>query len=230
MEQKYSVLMSVYKEEKPQHLQEAIDSMLKQTILPAEFVLIKDGKLPKELELIIEKYEKQSKIPFLVFQNPKNLGLGKSLASGVEKCNFEYIARMDSDDIAVSNRCEKEIQILNENTKIDAVGSIVAEFEKSIKQITGYRLLPEKNEKICEFAKKRNPCAHSSMMLRKSKVLEVGNYRDYLYFEDYDLWIRMLKNGCQFYNLQEVLVYMRTEENFYQRRGRIILFKTNVEI
>lgn len=173
------------------------------------------------LDLVIEEYQKKYETLFQVISHEKNLGLGKSLAIGLQACRNEYVARLDSDDIAEKRRCEKELEQLNQHPELDVVGSLVAEFCHSIKEITSYHWLPEKNDKICQFAKTRNPCAHSSIMMKKSKVLAVGNYRDYRYFEDYDLWIRMMKDKCQFYNIQEVLVYMRADENFYQRRGGI---------
>lgn len=227
MQKKYSVLMSVYINEKPQYLREAINSMLNQTLKLDEFVIIQDGNLTKELEAVIEEYKNKYKNLFNIIKIKENVGLGEALAIGVRACKNEYIARMDSDDIATKERCEKEIKMLNENPNIDVVGSIVAEFNMDINNITGYRILPEKNKEIQEFAKKRNPCAHSSIIMKKSKVLAVGNYKGYLYFEDYDLWIRMIRNGCQFYNIQDVLIYMRAEEEFYKRRGRYALFKTN---
>lgn len=230
MQEKYSVLMSVYKNEKPQYLREAINSMLNQTIQPEEFVIVKDGCLTEELELVIEEYKNKYKDLFKIVKIQRNVGLGNALAIGVNACKNEYIARMDSDDIATKQRCEKELKILNENPDIDVVGSIVADFNNDINNITCYHILPEKNSEIYEFAKKRNPCIHSSIIMKKSKVLAVGNYRGNLYFEDYDLWIRMLRNGYQFYNIQDVLIYMRTEESFYKRRGRCALFKANVKI
>lgn len=232
MNQNYSVLMSVYAQEKAPYLQEAIESILNQTIPPEEFIIMKDGKLTEELDLLIEQYQNEYKNLFHIIENQENLGLGRTLAIGVETCKNEYIARMDSDDVATKERCEKEIKILNENAQIDVVGSITAEFNKQIDDIICYRRVPEENSQIYQFAKKRNPCVHSSIMMRKSKVLSAGNYRDYLYFEDYDLWIRMMKNGYHFYNIQEVLVYMRTDKNFYKRRGglhylkRMLKFKT----
>lgn len=230
MNKNYSVLMSVYNKEKPQHLIEAIDSMLNQTVKPDEFVIIKDGKLTDELDLAIAQYQKENKDLFHIVENQENLGLGRSLAIGVQACKNEYIARMDSDDISKIDRCEKELKILNENDEIDVVGSMTLEFIDEISNVISYREMPEEHDQICDYAKKRNPCVHPSIMMKKSKVLLAGNYRDYLYFEDYDLWIRMIEEGCKFYNIQEVLLYTRIDDNFYKRRGRIKVFKKNDKI
>lgn len=221
MQKKYSVLMSVYKNENSEYFRQAIESMVSQTVEPDEFVIVKDGPLTDELNCVIEEYKNRYENLFNIVELEKNQGLGRALAFGIENCKNEYIARMDSDDIAAPNRAEKELKILNENPEVDVIGSIVADFEDDIKDIMCYHLFPEKHSEIYKFAKKRNPCNHSSIMMKKSKILEVGNYKEYLYFEDYDLWIRMLMAGHKFYNIQEPLIYMRTEEGFFNRRGRI---------
>jgi len=58
-------------------------------------------------------------------------------------------------------------------------------------------------------------------MLKKSKVLDAGNYRSYYLVEDYDMWVRMIENGANCYNFEEILVFMRISEDFYKRRGGI---------
>lgn len=230
MNENYSVLMSVYAQERTQYLREAINSMLNQTIMPSEFIIVKDGNLTKELDSLIQQYQKKYKDLFHIIEIQENIGLGRALAIGVEACQNEYIARIDSDDVATRERCEKEIKMLNENNQIDVVGSITAEFNEQISNIICYHKVPETNNQIYQFSKKRNPCIHSSIMMKKSKVISAGNYRNYLYFEDYDLWIRMMEKGYKFYNIQEVLVYMRTDTNFYKRRGRSKLLKKDVKI
>lgn len=229
MTQKYTVLISVYAKENPEYLKEAIDSMLKQTIQPDEIVLVEDGKLTKDLDEVIEQYKKVHGNLFKIIKMQENLGTGVALAIGIKECKNEYIAKMDSDDISEKYRCEKELEVLNNNENIDVVGSIVAEFAGDINNITGYRILPETNTEIYKFAQRRNPCAHSSVMMRKSSVLGAGNYRGCLYFEDYDLWIRMMQKGYKFYNIQEVLTYMRANESFYKRRGGLFYFKRMIQ-
>lgn len=229
MTQKYTVLISVYAKENPEYLKEAIDSMLEQTIPPDEIVIVEDGNLTKELDDVIEKYKKLHRNLFKIIKMKENVGTGIALSIGIKECKNEYIARMDSDDISEKYRCERELEILNNNDNIDIVGSIAAEFEGNINNITGYRILPETNTEIYKFAQRRNPCAHSSVMMRKSRILDAGNYREYLYFEDYDLWIRMIQKGYKFYNIQDVLIYMRVNEKFYKRRGGLSYFKRMIQ-
>jgi glycosyltransferase involved in cell wall biosynthesis len=126
---KYSVLMSLYAKENPSFLVESIESMLNQTLIPNEIVIIKDGPLSYELEEVIKQYEKNEIIKFYTLS--KNVGLGKTLSFGLEKCENEYIARMDTDDISSPERCEIQLNYLKKNKNVSVVGSNIAEFEIS---------------------------------------------------------------------------------------------------
>lgn len=219
MEKKYSVLMSVYYKEVPKWFDESIDSMFAQTIKPDELVLVEDGPLTDELYEIIEKYKKKYPKEFKVIKIEKNVGLGPALKKGVEECSNEYIARMDSDDYSLPQRIEKEFEIFESNPDIDIVGTNVSEFIDSLDNVVCNVVLPEQNDEIIKFSKKRNPFRHSSIMFKKSKVLKAGNYREYYLCEDYDMWLRMIRSGCKCYNIQDVYVYMRIGKDFYKRRG-----------
>lgn len=223
---KYSVLMSVYYKEKPEWLDYSIDSMLKQTIFPDEFVLVEDGPLTPELDSVVEKYVKKYPKLFNIVKIKKNGGLGPALKKGVEACSNEYIARMDSDDYSVPNRIEKQFEIFKKDPELGLVGTNVSEFINNIDNVVCDVILPEKNNEIIKFSKKRNPFRHPSVMFKKSDVLKAGNYREYYLCEDYDMWVRMIRSGCKCYNIQEILVYMRISEDFYKRRGGIKYLKS----
>lgn len=221
MEIKYSVLMSVYKNEKSLFLRQSIQSMLNQTIKPAEFILIEDGPLTDELYKEIDYFVKKYKNLFTIIKLEKNMGLGPALAIGVKKAKYEYIARMDSDDISIPTRMESELAEFKKDKSLTLVGSNVDEFEGSIENIISHVLLPEYNKDIIKFNKKRAPFRHPSIVFKKGAILKVGNYRKYNLFEDYDLYNRIIKNGYKCKNIQQVLVYMRTDKNFYKRRSGI---------
>lgn len=216
----YSVLMSVYVKEKAEYLKESIDSMLGQTIPPSDFVLMCDGPLTKELDEVIEGYEKQYPKMFQVVRIPECGGLGNALAKGITYCRCGLVARMDSDDISVSNRCELQLEVFRAG-KAAIVGGNITEFEESPEHPLKERKVPEQPEEIQKFAKRRNPFNHPSVMFRKAAVLEAGNYQDCKGFEDYYLWVRMLKHGALAYNIQKTLVYMRTDAGMYERRGSL---------
>lgn len=208
---KFSVLMSVYFKENPRYFRQSLDSIFKQTLLPNEIVLIKDGPLPIELEAVITEYINNYPEIFKIIPLIENKGLGNALAIGVVQCSYEIIARMDTDDICVSNRFEKQIKFLNSNPDIALVGSNVEEFNSIPGDLKRYRKMPEQGVALKKYSRFRNPVNHPSVMFRKNKVLEAGNYNgDILLFEDFSLFIRMLSKGGNFYNIQECLLYFRS--------------------
>ncbi len=118
---KYSVLMSVYYKEKPEYLDSSIRSMLKQTIFPSEFVIVKDGELTEELDGVIKKYKQEYQNLFNIITLEQNVGLGLALKTGIVNCKYELIARMDSDDYSIPTRIEEEYKIFEENPDISLV-------------------------------------------------------------------------------------------------------------
>ena len=109
----FSVLISIYYKESPLYFREALDSVFAQTLQPAEIVLVKDGSLTPELDAVIEEYSTRYPI-FKIVTNETNLGLGLALAKGLSACSYEYVARMDTDDLIAPTRFEKEIRKLDE--------------------------------------------------------------------------------------------------------------------
>lgn len=217
---KFSVLMSVYIKENPKFLKEALESIIEnQTVKPDEVVLVKDGKLTAELDAVIKKYEENYKSIFKIISLEENVGLGKALNIGLQHCSFEFVARMDTDDISVNTRFEKQIKVLKENPDLDLVGSNIAEFFSSKEKIEFTRKVPQSNESIVKMAKKRNPVNHVTVIFKKSSVIKAGGYKHLLYAEDYYLWIRMLAKECKFYNIDEELVLVRTGYDMFKRRS-----------
>ena len=226
--EKFSVLMSIYKNEKPEYLKKALDSILNQTLLPDEILIVKDGLLTPELNKTLDEYAAKSKIiRFLEFE--KNRGLGLALRDGVVSCKNEIIARMDTDDIAKPDRFEKQIQYLKNNPQIVLLGSWVTEFSDNENAPDTVTELPCSYEEIKKFAKKRNPFRHMTVLFKKTAVINSGNYRDFLWFEDYDLWVRMLQKGYQAANISEILVNVRADKDMFARRGGIKYIKQEIE-
>lgn len=216
----YSVLMSVYHREKAEYFEESIDSMLNQTIPPTDFVIMCDGPLTDELDEVIERKVRENGEIFQIVRLPSCGGLGNALAEGIGHCRNELVARMDSDDISVKNRCEEQLKVFNKKDPA-IVGGWITEFEGTVSNQKNQRRVPETSGEIREFAKRRNPFNHPSVMFQKEAVLKAGNYQDCKGFEDYYLWVRMLKQGAEAYNIQKVLVYMRTDAGMYERRGSL---------
>ena len=221
----YSVLMSVYKNDNPVWVEEAINSILNQTIKTDDFIIIEDGPLTKELTKILKKYKtKFSEIKIITLKT--NVGLGLALNRGVKECKHPLIARMDADDISAPNRIEEQLKIFKKSKNISVVGTLAIEFVDNINQIKGYATFPETNAEIIKYAKKRNPLCHPSIMYKKKSVIDAGNYQYCHLCEDYDLWIRMIQKNNQFYNIQKPLHFWRISEDFYKRRSGIKYLKS----
>ena len=215
----YSVLMSLYAKERPERLCESLDSVLAQTVPPAEVVVVKDGSLTPALEAVLAGYDEDSPGLFRFVSYSENRGLGYALSCGIEACSNEIVARMDTDDHAFPRRMEQQLAAMTEQG-LDMVSSNVTEFMESWDKPVAVTDLPETHDEIVAYSKRRNPFRHPPMTFRRSKVLAAGNYNgDYPYFEDWDLFNRMLSLGCRAANLLEPLVAMRVSESFYMRRG-----------
>jgi len=222
---KYSVLLPVYIKDNPEWLKIAIDSMLNQTLPPDEIVIAVDGQIGEELETVISEYEKSQDL-FSVYRYKKNEGLGLLLRKTVPLCRNEYIARMDADDYSLPERVEKQFEVLNSNSNINVVGCNVDEFEENIDKISMHVVLPEKPKQIADFAKKRCPIRHPTLLFSKADVIKIGNYSDLKNAQDYELAVRMIQNGLNIYNIQQPLVLMRFNEDFYKRRGGVKYLRT----
>lgn len=214
----YSVLLSVYKSEHSDWLAFALDSMFAQTVSPAEVLLVQDGPLTSKLYETIEIYKHRYPTVFKTLSLPRNMGLGLALRHGVLACQYEYIARMDTDDYSAPSRIEEEFDAMFEKN-VDMVGCIIDEFIDTPQNVVSHRLLPETHDAIYRFAKKRTPIAHPSVLFKKSLLIKCGNYEDYFLAEDFAIFVNLLRIGAKGYNIQKPLVCMRVSKDFYSRRG-----------
>lgn len=220
---KFSVLMSVYKAEKPKYLKKSLESIINQTLLPDEVVLVIDGRLTPSLYRVIEEFQREYKIlKTYTFEN--NVMLGRALAQGLNLCSNEIVARMDTDDIALPHRFERQYYYLMNNINISVVGCAIEEFNDQ-NTLNYKKYMPNNMREIRRYIKYRNPFNHMTVMFRKSDVLRVGNYRHFPLLEDYDLWNRMLAKGYVFANIDDILVKVRANDDRYAKRGGIQYFK-----
>ena len=214
----YSVLMSVYKNEKAEYFRLSLDSMLAQTVCPNEIVIVEDGPLTDELYAVINEYTSKSPELYTIVKNETNMGLGLALYEGLKVCKNELVARMDTDDISKPERCEKQLAVFSKNPEISIVGAFVDEFYSTPEEIASTRAVPEKHEDIYNFAKKRSAFNHPVVMYKKSKVLEFNGYSDLRRNQDVDLFGRMLYGGCIAENIGESLLYFRSNDALAKRR------------
>jgi len=225
----YSVLLPIYRNDNPDFLKVAIDSILNQSFQADEILIAVDGYINDDLKKVIENYKKSNEDLFTVCYYLENEGLGKLLNKTLLLCRNEYIARMDADDFSLPNRIEKQFKLLESRNDINIVGTNVDEFFNEFNNVVAKVVLPEEPKDIYNFAKRRCPIRHSSLLFKKSDVLSVGNYstEPYIqnYMQDYDLIVKLLIKGFNIYNIQEPLVKMRVNPDFYNRRGGINYLK-----
>lgn len=230
METKFSVLISAYKNDNAIDFRKAVESIsMDQTFQPSEIIIVIDGPIPRELTITIRELEKE--IPYIrTHWLSQNCGLGNAMNIGVNLCSYDLIARMDADDISVSDRFEKQVSYMATHPDIVVLGGLISEFIGKEDNIVGYRNVPLDSDECRRYYQDRDPLNHMTVMFRKSAVLDVGNYMHWHLDEDTYLWGRLLKKGYKIANLPDVLVNVRVGNQMYARRGGWKYFKSDTGI
>lgn len=202
-----SVIMSTYKEN-IDDLKMSIESILNQTYKMFEFIIILDNPNNHIHEEIIKEYSKFDKrIKF--YKNEKNIGLAMSLNKGISLAQYEYIARMDADDISLSNRFEKQIKFLQKNPDVSLVATNKILIDEN-NSIVGYgNKLPKKQTTIKKGLEYISMVVHPSVMARKKDIEIVNGYRNFPASQDYDLWLRLISNEKKISFIDEYLIKYR---------------------
>ena len=206
-----SVVMPIYKHSEEQ-LTTAIYSILNQTFNNFELIITDGSDDTQNFEIISLINDKR-------IRYFKIKGYINCLNYGISQAKGKYIARMDSDDISRKDRCERQLKIFENNPEISICSGTVEEFSDNKESVDALRVVPETNEEIIEFAKKRNPFNHPCVMYKKSAVEAAGNYQDFYLLEDYYLWVRMILKKYKGYNIQNPLLSMRAGSDMYKRRA-----------
>lgn len=216
--ERFSVCMSVYKNDNVDDFETAIYSIYDQTITPNEIVLVIDGPISADLWSSVNKLK--DNIPILrVISFEENRGHAAARQGGVDNSTCELVAIMDSDDIAEPTRFEKQVKFMETHPEVVVMGSLIHEFIGGTQNIVGTRVVPETDEDIKDYLKSRCPMNLQTVMFRKSAIMEVGGFIDWYCEEDYYLWVRLAIAGYKFYNSQESFVNVRVGKEMYQRRG-----------
>ncbi|MBQ8932138.1 MAG: glycosyltransferase [Ruminiclostridium sp.] len=215
----YSVLMSVYKGENTEYFRASMDSLCNQTHHANQIVLVCDGPLGDELDMIVSEYKDKLGDILDVVQLPENKGTAYCANIGLKSCKNEYIMKMDSDDVCKSNRAEKQMSYLTDKPYIDILGSYIEEFKSADNTVIGVRQTPTTHEEIVKFAKRRAPFNNQTLVYKKEYAEKIGGYsNDLVRCEDYDFMVRMLMAGAKSANIPEVLVRYRVDKNNLKRR------------
>ena len=220
----FSVLMSVYKNDDAEQLLRAIQSVtIDQTLKPDQLVLVKDGPVMEAIDINIQKIQSilnDIGIEFTVISKDVNAGLAAALNTGLEYCKYDYVARMDADDISLPHRFELQFDYLSNHQEISILGTSINEFEDENEDSNQFRLTPCDHNKIVDMMKTRNAMNHMTVVYRKSDVLKLGGYSEnFGKLEDYKLWIDAIIAGFQLHNLPDVLVRARVGNGFIERRS-----------
>ncbi len=225
MAEKFSVLMSLYIKEKPEYFRACMESVLTQTVMPDEIVIVKDGPLTEELDAVLNEYVEKDPHLYTIVPLKTNHGLGLALAQGLLRCRNELVARMDTDDICRKDRFELQLAEFQKNPKLDVCGSHIVEFEDNVSNIVAKRTVPLTDADIKKYQKRRDGLNHVAVMFKRSKVLQAGNYQSCMLMEDTYLWVNMILAGATFMNIDDSLVYVRIGKDMYERRGGLAYFK-----
>lgn len=217
--EKFSVLMSVYKNDKYEYLKKAFNSIYTNSIIPNECVIIYDGEVSEDINnfLELEKKKLQAYSEIKILKLPYNLGLGLALREGLKHCTNSLIARVDSDDINRRDRFEKQIAYFKKNEKLILLGGQIKEFSDNDQTIASIRSVPVSMDEIKRFSQYRSPFNHPTVMFKKIYIEKIGSYQDIRGFEDYHLWARLIMSEAEYANVPDILVDMRA--GLYNRRG-----------
>ena len=221
MEKCIAVLMSVYRRDKPCYLKLSIESIIYQTVDNVKLLVGVDGSLSDELSSTLSLYETNEKVT--VYRFAENRGLTAVLNDLLEKAKAldpVFIARMDADDIAKTDRFEKQIKFLEQHGDVDVVGGAIEEIDYK-GEVNGKVIRYPLTHKECfRFFSFRNPLAHPAVMFRSSFFNKVASYNAaYKKNQDTELWYRAFKVGCVFANIPDVVLSFRVSDNMYKRRG-----------
>lgn len=213
-----AVIMSVYKNDRLQFVKEAVKSILDQTYNEFDFFIIFDGPIKKEVRAYLLELN-DSRIT--IIDRKENKGLAYSLNELLQivlKEGYQYIARMDADDISMEDRFFEQISYLKCHTDVDCVGSWAIEIEADGKEFFRKKM-PENHDQCLEMFKKRDCLIHPTVVFQRTYFEKAGLYPEDTYFgEDTMMWANGFASNCKFGNVQRYLLKFRLDEEFFNRR------------
>lgn len=230
---KISVAMSIYKNDDPVFLRVALKSVIDQTLKPNEIVIVGDGPVPEALGEAVGDMTRQAAdagISLRFLPQDVNRGLGEALRICCESCRGDFIARMDSDDISLPDRFERQMRVFAEHPEVGMVGGMITEFVGSPDNIVGKRILPLDHDGIYRMMKTRCGVNHVTVIMRREALMAAGNYSGRFRQEDFYLWARMMKIGVRMANIPEVVVNVRSGEDQFARRGGLRYFRQHMRV
>ncbi|MBP2167466.1 glycosyltransferase involved in cell wall biosynthesis [Erwinia toletana] len=217
---KFSVLISVYKDDHADFLSEALESIsFVQTLKPDEIIIVADGPLPQDTISVIQSFIEKFDRTTTFIELKENVGLAKALNIGLENCSYDLVARMDADDLSLPDRFKQQISFFNNNASVSVCGGYINEVDARSLDVVACRKVPIEHDDICYFARSRSPMSHPSVMFRKKAVIDNGGYPLFRKSQDYALWSLLITKNIKFANIPVVLVNMRAGDDLQKRRG-----------
>lgn len=196
--------MSVYNEEK--YISAAIKSILNQTYPHFEFIIINDGSTDNT-ESIIKSFDDER----IVYKKIDKVNFSNALNIGLNLAKYNFVARMDADDISVPERFERQMKFLIKNPGVQVLSSGYALFKE--KEVSHIYQLPVNDSDIKEQLNYSSAVCHAGSVYLKDHILKFGGYNEKLdMLEDIDLWLR-IRNETMYHNLDEILYLIRIKEN-----------------
>jgi len=220
--------MSVYAKENPSFFSQCLKSIADQTVAPDELIIVKDGPLTDGLEEVIGYIDFPNKPNIISL--PENVTQGPARAEGVKAAKNEWIAIMDSDDICVPDRFEKQISMIERDGRLSLIGGQISEFASEPGRAAAARAVPLDHASILKFSRRRNPFNCMTVMMRRDLAISAGNFRHFPWFEDYDLWMRMICKGAFCANHPDVLTYARVGGGMYARRRGVSYVRSELRM
>lgn len=216
-----SVLMSLYDKESPKLLAKCLESLVEQSRQADQIVLVFDGPVNKVLESIVDQFT--HRLPIIKVRLENNSGLAIALNKGLKYCDGELIARMDTDDVCLKSRFEKQEKYLIAND-LDILGTAASVID-FYGNHTGTRVNPTSHNDIIRKLW-CNPFIHPSVMFNKSNVEAIGAYDNTLRRrQDYELWFRAAKHGLKLGNLEEKLIEYRFDKHTLKKQSSKLAWK-----
>lgn len=215
------ILMSVYKNDNPEHLKLSVESILNQTYQDFLLFVGVDGSISDGLSEILHGYEDDARVKVFWFNENRGLtAVLNNLLEDGKKMQPAYFARMDADDISKTDRLEKQVKYLESHPGLDVIGGAIEEMEYDGKLNGKVINYPLTNDECFRFFATRNPLAHPAVMFRARFFDKVTSYNaSYKKNQDTELWYRAFKAGCKFGNLKDVVLTFRVSKDMYKRRG-----------
>lgn len=188
----------------------AVESILKQTYKEFEFIIILDNPDSIQLDRLLSEYkELDSRIKYV--KNNTNIGLANSLNKGLSLAKYEFVARMDADDISLENRLQVVVNNIDIDTEVYFSKYQIIDDKGNVLKVS--ERMPETNKQLIKVMRYKNIICHPTIVIKKESVVSAGGYSNLRVAEDFELWLRLIKLGTRFKGINEVLLQYRVRAN-----------------